>query len=285
MANDLIHPITEAQIAQYEEDGVICIRGQFGPEWIDRMRVAGVGQIDEPSVRHTNMDDEGDPGRFISGAHMSRHSDEFMDFAVNSPAAEIAARLMRLDKVRFFYDQLFIKDPGTIAPTAWHNDLPFWPFDGNQVASVWIACTPVTRETSGLVYVAGSHKWGKLYKPEPAIPRDDFMLDEAKSYEDCPMFHKEFDNPDYRFLSWNMEPGDCLVHHPLTVHGSGKNASTTTQRVALSLRYFGGDATWHGQRTQFAVPGTEGDSDTTPQFPRGKLPADDTIFPVVWSGG
>ena len=102
MANDLIHPITEAQIAQYEEDGVICIRGQFGPEWIDRMRVAGVGQIDEPSVRHTNMDDEGDPGRFISGAHMSRHSDEFMDFAVNSPAAEIAARLMRLDKVRFF---------------------------------------------------------------------------------------------------------------------------------------------------------------------------------------
>ncbi len=282
MTTDLLHPISEAQIAQYEADGVICIRGQFDDHWIKRMRAAGIGHIDNPSGPRYIQDDDDDPGRFVTGTHMSRHSDEFMDFAVNSPAAQIAAKLMRLDEVRFFYDQLFIKDPGTIAPTAWHNDLPFWPFDGHQVASVWIACTPVTMETSGLVYVAGSHKWNKMFKPVPATPRDDFMLDEAKGYEDCPMFHQEFDNPDYRFLSWDMAPGDCLVHHPLAVHGSGKNASNSLQRVALSLRYFGGDATWHGPRTQFAVPGTEADSGDGSVFEPGKLPIHDDIFPVVW---
>ena len=208
-----------------------------------------------------------------------------MECAINSPAAEIAARLMRLDQVRFFYDQLFIKEPGTLAPTAWHNDLPFWPFDGNHVASVWIACTPVNMETSGLVYVAGSHKWGKMYKPVPATPRDKFMLEEAEGYEDCPMFHKEFNNPKYEFLTWDMEPGDCLVHHPLTVHGSGKNASNSQRRIAISMRYFGGDATWHGPRTVFTVPGTEEDTGKGEVFEPGELPVHEKIFPIVWEAG
>ena len=45
-------------------------------------------------------------------------------------------------------------------------------------------------ETSGLVYVAGSHAWDKMYKPIPATPRDGFILEEAQGYEDCPMFHE-----------------------------------------------------------------------------------------------
>ena len=98
----------------------------------------------------------------------------------------------------------FIKEPSTQAPTAWHHDLPFWPFDGNHIASVWIACTPVSTETSGLVYVAGSHKWKKMYRPVPAVPIEDFMSEEVKKFEECPMFHKEFNNPEYKFLSWEM---------------------------------------------------------------------------------
>jgi len=285
----LIHDITEEQIHNYETDGAVCIRGQFDQEWIDRMSVAGIKHIDNPSGRRGIVDNEGDPGRLITGTHMSRFNNDFMEFAVRSPAAQIAAKLMGLNEVRFFYDQLFIKDPGTLAPTAWHNDLSFWPFDGNHVASVWIACTPVTLETSGVIYVAGSHKWGKIYKPPEtkyttiadnsglaqATPINNSKFEEA---ELCPMFHKEFNNPEYRFLSWDMEAGDAIVHHPLAVHGSGKNSSNSLQRVALSLRYFGGDATWRGPRTRFCVPGTEDDS----IFERGKMPINDKIFPVVW---
>ena len=91
------------------------------------------------------------------------------------------------------------------------------------------------------------------------------------------MFHKEFDNPEYKFLSWEMDVGDAIVHHPLTIHGSGKNTSNTQRRVALSLRYFGGDATWHGPRTLFTVPGSEDDS----LFERGKMPISDSVFPRI----
>ena len=277
MDNKLLKPITRQEIQQYDEDGVVGIRGQFSSEWTSRMLAASIDHMEIPSGTRRIQDDVDGPGRFITGTHMSRYNNEFMYFALYSPASNIAAKLMGLDEVRFFYDQLFIKEPQTLAPTAWHNDVPFWPFDGNHIASVWIACTPVSLETSGLVYVAGSHKWKKLYKPIPAVPIKDFLSEEAKEYEDCPMFHKEFSNPEYKFLSWDMDVGDAIVHHPLTVHGSGKNASNTQRRVALSLRYFGGDATWHGARTLFTVPGSEDNS----LFKRGEIPISDEIFPKI----
>jgi ectoine hydroxylase-related dioxygenase (phytanoyl-CoA dioxygenase family) len=275
-----LRPITEDEVRAYDEDGAVCIRGQFDADWTERMLAASIGDLERPSARQITSDDEGDPGRVIAASHMSRKNAVFMDFVENSPTAEIAARLMGLGEVRFFYDQLFIKEPGTLAPTAWHHDLPFWPLDGNQVASVWLALTPVTRETSGLVYVAGSHKWGKMYRPVPAVTIDGFNFAEAEAYEECPMFHKDFGNPDYRFLDWDMEPGDCLVHHPLAVHGAGKNASNDVRRVALSCRFFGGDITWHGHRTKFLIPGT-GDQAA---FQAGRPPANDSVFPVVWQG-
>ena len=35
-------------------------------------------------------------------------------------------------RVSLFYDQAFIKEPGTREVTQWHQDLPFWPALGND---------------------------------------------------------------------------------------------------------------------------------------------------------
>lgn len=277
MNHEPLLPINDDEIAAYEKDGAVCIRGQFDQEWLEHMLEIITVNLEDPVGRVLTSGDE-EPGKVIASSHMARQEPAFMNFVENSPAREIAARLMGLKEVRFFYDQLFVKDPGTLMPTAWHHDLPFWPLAGNHVASVWLALTPVTQETSGLVYIAGSHKWGKMYRPIPAVPRDGFALAEADAFEDCPMFHKEFDNTEYRFLSWDMEPGDCIVHHPLAIHGAGGNASNTVRRIALSCRYFGGDITWYGPRTQFNIPGAE-----EANLEVGLLPANDDIFPVVWS--
>ena len=225
-------------------------------------------------------DADGGPGRTIVSSHMARTMPGFMALVVGSPAAEIAARLIGVPEVRYFYDQLFIKEPGTQAPTDWHHDLPFRPIKGNHIASVWIALTPVNKEQSGLVYVAGSHTWGMLYRPDPAPPRENYLKGDSANLLPCPAFHKEFDNPEYRFLSWDMEPGDCLVHHPLTVHGAGPNTSLEQRRVALSIRYFGGDAKWAASPTAFTVPGTE--NEAAAGLVPGCFPANEEIFPVVW---
>ena len=166
MNRDLLRPITDDEIRAYDEDGAVCIRGQFDRGWIGRMLALVEANRENPAGRVLESGDD-EPGKVIANSHMARSSAAFMDFVRHSPAREIAARLMGLDEVRFFYDQLFIKDPGTRMPTAWHHDLPFWPLAGNHVASVWLALTPVTRATSGLVYVAGSHRWDRMYRAGP----------------------------------------------------------------------------------------------------------------------
>ena len=277
----LIHPISEEKIQAYERDGVVCIRNQFSPEQVEAtFNVCLDYMSGTQGILRVANDADGGPGRTIVSSHMARTIPGFADIMRDSPAAEICARLMRLGEVRFFYDQLFVKEPGTQAPTDWHHDLPFWPFNGDHIASVWIALTRVTKESSGLVYVAGSHKEKTMYRPDPAPPREDFVKGEAREFPPCPAFHKEFDNPDYTFLSWDMEPGDCLVHHPMTVHGAGPNTSLDTRRVALSIRYFGGDATWAARRTSFTVPGTE--EEAAAGLVPGSFPANQDIFPVVW---
>ena len=271
-----LHPINDEDIKRYNEDGAVCIRGQFDQDWCEHMLEVSEAYMEDPTSRIREVNKDDDPGRFFISSFMSRTNDDFRDYIMNSPAAEIAARLMGLDQVRFFYDQLFIKEPATIAPTQWHNDLPFWPFDGAQIASVWMALTPVSTDTSGLVYVGGSHRWNKLFR---AITPDEDPAFMDENLDMCPEFHLEFDNPDYRFLSWDMEPGDVIVHHPLAVHGSGKNNSASLRRVAVSTRYYGGDAVWFNRKTGFAIPGALESGEMEP----GVMPVNDEVFPIAWS--
>lgn len=272
MNRHLIKQITTEEKAAYDRDGVVCIRGQFDEEWIIRMRNACTNDMAESKGRVREVYDEEGPGHFYGKVFMGRDDHNFRTYNFESPAAQIAAEIMDLDNVRFFYDQLFIKTPGTKAPTPWHHDLPYWPFRGNHIASVWLALTPVDQETSGVVYIAGSHKWGKFYR---AVTPDQDTKFSADSLEECPEFHKEFHNPEYKFLSWDMKPGDVLVHHPLTVHGSGRNQSATQTRIGLSCRYIGGDAVWDPRDHVMVIDDTE-------HLQAGVLPTDDKIFPVAW---
>ena len=166
---------------------------------------------------------------------MWRWDQDFRDFALNSPLAELGASLMEADRVSLFYDQAFVKEPGTREVTQWHQDLPFWPALGNDIISLWVALTPVTLEGSGVEYVAGSHKWGKFYQAQ--TPDKDRKFTNA-ALEPCPNFSELRDDPKYRFISWDCQPGDVICHHPLTIHGAGANP-LTNRRSAISVRYAG----------------------------------------------
>ena len=63
----------------------------------------------------------------------------------------------------------------------------------------------------------------------------------------------------------------------MAVHGSGKNTSLTDRRVAILVRYFGGDATWRGRRTRFPVLGATDDI-----FTKGSMPMNDELFSIIW---
>lgn len=226
--------LTADEIQRYQEDGVIMIKGAIDPNWV-RLIDAGV---EEARAQLSLV------GRFMSrktrGYQMDiflwKRIDELRDAIYYGPFAHWAQQLLGSEQVRFFYDQMFVKEPGTDAPTPWHQDLSFWPIRGEQITSFWIPLDPVNRESSGLMYVRGSHRWPQRFK---AISPDYVAAIIDDKMDDIPDINA---NPEkYELLDWVMEPGDILMFHPLTLHGSYGNMHRTRRRRAIALRWTGDD--------------------------------------------
>lgn len=229
--------LSEAEIRRYHEDGVLMVQQAIAPNWL---------ALIESGVEHARSA-LSVQGRFMSrktrGYQMDtflwKRIDELRDAIYYGPFAHWAQQLLGSEQVRFFYDQMFVKEPGTDAPTPWHQDLSFWPIRGEQITSFWIPLDPVTRESSGLLYVKGSHRWPQRFK---AISPDYVaaIIDEQMS--DVPDINA---NPElYELLDWEMVPGDILMFHPLTLHGSYGNRHRSRRRRALALRWTGDDVVW-----------------------------------------
>ena len=270
-----LREITEAELTSYNEDGVVCLRRMFAPEWTERLAQAVDRVMATPGGRAREATRPGNPGRFHMNVFVARWDPDFRALALESPAAEIAGRLMGARSARFFYDQLFVKEPETREITHWHHDLPYWPLRGEQIASVWIPLQPVDRQAGAVEYIAGSHRWGKFYR---AITPDEDPAFTNPALTVCPNFDQLRADAQYRYLSWEMEPGDVLVHHPLTVHGAAGNASKTRRRAAVSIRYLGEDAIWDPRPATMPLPGA-------PSYRAGERLSDEQRFPTVWRAG
>ena len=114
-----VNAITEDDIRAYEDDGVVCLRQMFDREWVDRMREASLRYMESGVGDHRVREAKipGESARFYINSFMSVYDREFFDFRNQSPAAEIGATLMGVGRVRFWYDQMFVKDAGTSAAT------------------------------------------------------------------------------------------------------------------------------------------------------------------------
>lgn len=263
--------VSDEDIALFKRDGAICLRNVVDAETVAMVRGASLDVMNNGTghVRSGAADQAAGP-RFFTSTFLANMDDRFRDFALRSIIPNVAAQMMQVAQVRFFYDQLFIKEPGTGSITAWHNDLPYWPLRGNDILSFWVALTPVDAQSSGVQYVAGSHRWGRMFQ---AITPD---MDPAflnPEWEPAPNYFDPQVRGDNKLLSWDLEPGDVLVHHPLTVHGAAGNASADRMRIGLSLRYMGDDARWDPREYVMTPP-------VKPDVAAGAYPADDRAFPM-----
>jgi ectoine hydroxylase-related dioxygenase (phytanoyl-CoA dioxygenase family) len=263
-----LRPLTDDEVRTFVDDGVVCVRAVMPTEWLDVVAGAIARNIAEPTFigQVISLPDQG----FLNDVFVWLHDDGFRRFVLESPAATIASQALAglgASKLSFFYDQSFVKEPGTQVPTPWHHDLTFWPLEGSQLCSIWMPLDPVTTETSGLEYVLGSHRWPERFK---AITPDysEYMVNPA--LDDMPDIDAHRD--DYRIMAWDMEPGDVLVFHPLVVHGSQGNSSTTTRRRALATRWLGDDVVYRDLPHTMPLPPEHGLEDGQafggPLFPR-----------------
>ncbi|MCW5731383.1 MAG: phytanoyl-CoA dioxygenase family protein [Alphaproteobacteria bacterium] len=262
--------ISDQEVAAYERDGAICLRGLFDMGWIELLREAVEADIAAPGPMARVNTPAGNPGRFFVDFQLWQRWPGVREFVFHSPAAAIVARLMRSPTVNYYHDHLLVKEPGTAEPTPWHHDQPYYPVDGSQICSIWLPLDPVSRDTC-VEYVRGSHRWGRWFAPK--FFRQGGVDLEVKDprFEPVPDFSAERER--HEFLGWDLEPGDCIAFHALTVHGAPGNVSPVRRRRAFATRWFGADARYAARLGQISPPITghglsPGDAMGGPLFPR-----------------
>lgn len=228
------HPlVTEADVEAYQRDGAVVIRGLWA-DWVEPLRAGIARNMDEPGPYAAENLKPGEGGRFFDDYCNWERIPEFADAIRHSPAAEVAAQLMRSQSVQMFHDHVLVKEPGTSKPTPWHQDGPYYFVEGQQTVSFWSPLDPVTDAT--LRCVAGSHLWPKPVLPTRWLAETSFYPD-----EDAYMPVPDPDAEGMKVLEWALEPGDAVAFNFLTLHGSRGN-TTQNRRRAFSLRLVGDDA-------------------------------------------
>ncbi len=266
--NDVLpRAIRADEIDAYRRDGIALLKGLFDPAWVELLRDGVEADMAEPSAMCKDIN-RGGSGFFFGDTFVWAHKPQFREFLLGSPAAEIAATVMGSAKANLFFDQLLVKEPGTSQPTIWHHDQPFWPVGGAQVCTLWLALDPVTKASGAVEYVKGSHLWGKRFKAE--------SFDDNEAYgEDLPRLPDiEAMRGELEFAQFEMEPGDCTLHHGLTVHWAPGNSTDDTRRRAYVVRFAGDDATYYPR------PKIQNMLYDPKLTPGGAL--DSELWPVLW---
>ncbi|HKK30568.1 MAG TPA: phytanoyl-CoA dioxygenase family protein [Alphaproteobacteria bacterium] len=238
MSTPLARPITEDEIRTYEETGVVHLKGLFDQAWIDHLREAMEYALIHPGKLAHNLSHDDPKGKFISETFLFHQHPGFREFVFQSPAAEIAAQVMRSTKANIVFDQHLVKEPETEQPTVWHHDLTYWPIRGNQVCTLWLALDPVREETGSMEFAVGSHRWGHRYHPVAFVDHSKYKTEEP------PVPDVEAMRDELEFIRFDYEPGDCTVHHGLLLHMAGGNRSQTLRRRAYAMRWAGDDVVY-----------------------------------------
>lgn len=258
--------MNDTDVERFQADGAIVLRGVFR-DWVEPLRAGIARNMAEPGpFERTYKPDDGGAPFFQDFCNWQRIP-EFRSFVFESPAAGVAARLMRSKTARFFHDHVLVKQPGTSTVTPWHQDQPYYCVDGAQTVSFWTPVDLVARDVV-MECVAGSHLQGKGFRPTrfdgtPLYSKDEFE----------PMPNIDAHRDAYHIVGWDMEPGDAIAFTYRTVHGAPANVSNRPRRVFSSR--------WLGDDTVFAERGGK----TSPPFPDLKLkhgePLDVPEFPLV----
>lgn len=257
------------QIEAFQRDGVVLVRGLFR-DHVETLRAGVARNMAEPGPYAAENLKPGESGRFFDDYCNWDRIAEFEAVIRRSPAAEVAADLMRSDSAQFFHDHVLVKEPGTAKPTPWHQDGPYYFVEGRQTVSFWSPLDPV-REAS-LRCVAGSHRW-----PKPVLPTRWLSEENFYAGDDAYMPVPDPDSAGMDIREWEMAPGDAVAFNYMTLHGARGNDSATRRR-AFSLRFVGDDARY-----------VERPGRTSPPYPGHGMSAGERLredwFPIIFRRG
>ena len=206
-------PLTQAQIDQFSQDGYLVIRHLLDEQETaltlqaarqdEAMRINAMSVIDTKG-RTTNLSLWNHPGDDIYGAICrSRRVVDSMEQLLG-------------DEVYHYHSKLSAKEPKVGGAWEWHQDYGYWYQNGclfPDLASVFIALDPATRENGCLQLLRGSHRMGR-------VEHGRFGSQTGADPERVEAAMQRMER-----VYCEMAPGDAIFFHGNTLHSSDANLS------------------------------------------------------------
>jgi len=114
--------------------------------------------------------------------------------------------------------ELFIKPANIGLEVPVHQDNYYWGIEDSRGLTVWIALDDCGEENGGIWYLSKSHLEGLLKHQKSFAPGSSQTIEADDLPNHCEKVLPE------------LKPGDALLHHCLTVHGSDPNRSGRSRR-------------------------------------------------------
>ncbi len=262
---NLLDPET---ISAFKRDGAVVLRGVLTNMQLVQLEMGIEENLANLSPLAITASESDDPGRFVEDFCTWQSNANYEHILKETALPWIARDLMQSETVRLYHDHLLVKESGTRAITPWHQDQPYYNVSGRQTVSFWIPIDPVPEEST-LRLIAGSHG-GTWYMPRTFRERQAKWFPEG-SLAELPDIDGQPEH--FKQLAWELEPGDCVAFHMLTLHATRGTPQGARRRV-FSARYLGDDAR-HVVRPWRTSPPFEGLTDRLADGAE----MDDPLFP------
>ena len=284
MNTGLSRTITPDEIETYHRDGVLLLPGMFDKDWIELLNKGLDANIEAPT-RRSRIWYKDTSGRSMFYDHTAWQGiEEYRKFIFNSPAAQICGQLMRSTTINFFFDSVFVRSTGTQFETPWHQDEPYWSVEGYDACSIWMPLGPV-KQKNALSFVPGSHRLKTVFKQynfgdlnpvrKKNVDQVDFSDIAEQEFPDINADPKRFG-----VVSWDMQPGDCIVFNGRTMHGGSGKLDDDCELRVFTTKWVGDDV-----RIKFRDCGMDPDH-SADMIEKDLKPGDrpgTNLYPRIWT--
>ena len=217
--------LSDSQIAAFQRDGHLILRGVSSPEEAAKYRTAILEGVRRHTAQVRPLAERDTYGKaFLQVANLWTEDETVREFVLARRFAKIAADLMGVEGVRIYHDQALFKEAGG-GYTPWHQDQQYWPLDGVKTLTLWMPLVNAGESMGTLHLASGSQTAGDL----GSLPISDASEAELTQY----VIQQGF--PVVR--SGAMAAGDATFHSGWTLHGAPGNSSETTREV-MTIIYF-----------------------------------------------
>lgn len=231
-------------VSRFERDGFVAGIPVLDRPRLEELRrrldalVARLPEI-EPDlyeVEAAHLDRPGEVALHLLGAWLV---DPWFHDLVFAPEVTVpCARLLGVDRLRFWHDQVFLKPPRHPGVVPWHQDYSYWTRAAPpRHITLNLVLDDTSAENGCVHFVPGSHRWPLLPKVSFGGPMEQ-VLDRLGPAERAA----------FRPVPAPVRAGEATIHHSHTLHGSFGNRSDRPRRaivlnyMAPDTRSAGGDA-------------------------------------------